>query len=297
MYTLAAIALCLTGVGGAWLIWYGWRDRRDRLRPVRERKFELSKEQKLYLAVGAGVGVLGWAVTDWFLCIIGAPLLGYLGPKLFGRRPSDRAIDRLVAVEEWLRNLTGVLKVGTNIEQAVIVTRRTIPKEIEEELNILITRLATNSDTKSALMEFADEMDDYTADLVCSALMISAQLRASGLPKALQGFAETISEDVKDRRQVEVDRRGPRTQARIVTFIVIAFLSYLFIGTDYLDPYREPAMQIVLLGLLSGFAGLLWYMSYLTRPGKQSRFLKDGIVSARPWQPAAVSSRQAKELR
>jgi tight adherence protein B len=297
MYTLAAIALCLTGVLGVWLIWYGWRDRRDRTKPSRQRKFELSTRQQLYLLAGAAAGVVAWVVSGWFLCVIAGPAIGYVLPKLFGKRAADRAIDRLVAVEEWLRNLTGVLKVGTNIEQAIIITRRTIPKELEVELGALITRLATNSDTKAALMEFSDEMDDYTADLVCSALMISAQLRASGLPKALQGFAETVSEDVKDRRQVEVDRRGPRTQARIVTVIVIGFLGYLFLGTEYMEPYKEASLQLVLFGLLAGFASLLWYMSYLTRPVKQARFLKEAIAAVRPIQPAALPASKAKELR
>ena len=298
MYTLGAIALCAAGVLGIWLIWYGWRDRRDRTKPVRQSRFELTSRQQIHIAIGTGAGVIAWVVSGWFLCVLIGPVVGYALPRLFGKRGADQAIDRLTAMEEWLRNLTGVLKVGTNIEQAIIITRRTLPKELEPELGGLITRLATNSDTRSALMEFSNDMNDYTADLVTSALIISSQLRASGLPKALQGFAETVSEDVKDRRQVEVDRRGPRTQARIVSFIVIGFLAYLFILTDYMEPYRDPTLQLILIALLAGFAGLLWYMSYLTRPLKQSRFLHEGIVGPRPLQPAALSAKaKAPEAR
>jgi tight adherence protein B len=280
MYTLAAIALCICGLLGAWLIWYGWQDRRDPTRPRKTRtKMELPRTVQMRAAAGLLIGILGWIVSGWFLCVLFGPALGVLIPTLFARRAADREIARLEALEEWLRNLVGVLNVGSNIEQAIINTRKTIPAELESEIGALITRLSTNIPTRIALRQFSDDMNDYTADLICSALIIASQLRSSGLPRALQGFAETVADDVKDRRAVEVERQGPRTQARIVTIIVVGFLIYLFTLTDYMEPYKTPAMQLVLAGILMGFAGLLLYMRHLTRPIKPARFLNSATTN------------------
>ncbi|MBF6333627.1 type II secretion system F family protein [Nocardia transvalensis] len=275
MYSLGAIGIVLLAATAIWSFWYGWRDRRDPARPRRRAITRIPRTTQLRLLAGLVAGSLAWITTGWFLLVPLAAAAALFVPKLIGRRAADREIARLTALEEWLRTLVGVLDTGKGLEQAIILTRKSIPRELEPELSALTARLATGVDTQHALDEFADSLDDATGDLVVSALKISAKLRASGLPKALSDFADSVAEDVRDRRQVEVDRRGPRTQARLVTLIVIGFLIYLFAATDYMDPYRAPGLQLVLAGLLAGFAGLLLYMRHLTRPIRPPRFLRD----------------------
>ncbi|GAB4590051.1 type II secretion system F family protein [Nocardia sp. IFM 10818] len=303
MYSLAAVGLVLLAVAGVACVGVGVRARRVTTSPPRHTHLpSLARGTKLRLLAGVAAGVAAWLFTGWFLLVPIAAAAAVLVPALLGRRAADREIARLSALEIWLRNLVGILNAGQGLEQAIINTRKTIPKELDAELSTLTARLASGVDTQVALEELADSLDDATGDLVCSAVMISAKLHSSGLPKALADFADAVAEDVRDRRAVEVDRRGPRTQARMVSIIVIGFLTYLFVATDYLDPYREPGLQLVLAGLLAGFAGLLLYMRYLTRPIRPPRFLRarapqhrglfgaarqasEPAGSARPWSP------------
>lgn len=289
MYSLTAVGIVVLLATGAWLVWFGWRDRRDPHRPTHARRARISRAAQIRLLAGLGGGIVAWIVTGWFLLVPILTVGALFVPTLMGRRAADDQIARLTALEEWLRSLVGMLTAGQGLEQALINTRKTAPRELETEIGTLTARLATGADTHEALVEFADALDDATGDLVCSATMIAARLRNSGLPKALSDFADTVAEDVRDRRAVEVDRRGPRTQARLVTIIVIAFLVYLFTMTDYMTPYQSPGMQIVLAGLLAGFAALLLYMRYLTRPINPPRFLREPRDQQKWWSPATVA--------
>lgn len=293
MYTLAAVGLVLLAAAGIACVVHGLRAQSDTIRPDHRPRRHLQRVTKLRLAAGAATGVAAWVITGWALLVPIAVAAAAFLPALLGRRAADREIARLTALEQWLRNLVGVLHTGQGLEQAIINTRKTIPKELELELSTLTSRLASGVDTQVALQELADALDDSTGDLVCSAVMISAKLRASGLPRALSDFADSVAEDVRDRRAVEVDRRGPRTQARLVSIVVVAFLTYLFALTSYLDPYRAPGMQIVLAGILAGFAGLLAYMRYLTRPIRPPRFLRERPPAQRHW-PAIAAAAAAR---
>lgn len=284
MYTLAGMLTILGFFIGAGMIWAGWRDRRDPLRPITVRKRKpISRNAKIRLAAAAVIGTAAWLLTGWAMLLPGAIGLAVVVPKMVGRREAETVIARMEALEDWLRRLVGLLNVGLGLEQAIIETHKTIPKELQVEIGRMISQIQSNKPTREVLQEFADALDDATGDLVCSALMIAAALRSDKLPAALKDFADTVAEEVKGRRQVEVDRRSPRMQARVVSLILIGMLVYLFVGTDYVEPYRRPDMQIVLIGLLTVFAALLAYIARLTRPVKSPRFLRDENAQTTKW--------------
>ncbi|MEV6774394.1 type II secretion system F family protein [Nocardia sp. NPDC051030] len=294
MYTLGAIGVVLAFFGGTWMIWSGWRDRRDPLRPTSTRRRRSTPRwTKLRLIAGTLVGVIAWVTTGWFLLLPAAIGFAIVLPRMTARRGADRVIARLDGLEEWLRRLSSLLNAGLGLEQAILATHKTIPHELEPEIRRLISRLGSNSPTRAALLELADSLDDATGDLVCSAVIMGADMRSSGLPKALKDFADTVAADVRDRRQVEVERRSPRMQARTVSIIFVSILVYMFTLTDYMDPYRRPDQQVILILLLALFAGLLAYIAHLTRPIKPPRFLAEAEPAHKWWKPGETPAAQA----
>ena len=66
--------------------------------------------------------------------------------------------------------------------------------------------------------------------------------------------------DVRARRQVEADREKPRSTARWVTLISAGVLVILAVSGTYVEPYRSPIGQVILVFLLSAYVATLAWM-------------------------------------
>lgn len=275
MYTLLAILLVLVLLGGIALIYNGWKDRRDPTAPQRHRRspIKISRRNKILLVAGVLVGGLTWMVSGWFIALPLGPVIFVGLPFLLGKPAAEGEIARLNAMEEWVRNLSGVLAVGTGIEQAIIATHKAMPEALTTEISRLIQRLRTNTPIIDALRGFADDLDDATGDLIVGSLIQSAAIRGSGLTAVLDRLSRSVAEDVRNRRAVEAARKGSRTTARWVTIITIGFTVGLFLFTDYMTFYKTPAGQLIFLVQIAGFMACLLWMKKLIQPPKLSRFL------------------------
>lgn len=275
MYTLLAILLVLVLLGGIALIYNGWKDRRDPTAPQRHRRspIKIIRRNKILLVAGVLVGGLTWMVSGWFIALPLGPVIFVGLPFLLGKPAAEGEIARLNAMEEWVRNLSGVLAVGTGIEQAIIATHKAMPEALTTEISRLIQRLRTNTPIIDALRGFADDLDDATGDLIVGSLIQSAAIRGSGLTAVLDRLSRSVAEDVRNRRAVEAARKGSRTTARWVTIITIGFTVGLFLFTDYMTFYKTPAGQLIFLVKIAGFIACLLWMKKLIQPPKLSRFL------------------------
>ena len=152
-------------------------------------------------------------------------------------------------------------------------TLQSTPDVIKPEVTALVARLRARWDTEQALRAFADDLDDVTGDLIVANLVLAAQRRNRSLANALQGVAESVSEDVTSRRKVEAGRAKPRGSARLVTMFSTGVLVWLAFTGDYVAPYGTPLGQVLLVGLLTAYAaGLLW-MRKMTEGKPLPRFL------------------------
>lgn len=283
MYSILAAILALTPIIGGWLIYQGWHDRRDPSAPTKHRKVvQISRKTQLLIIIGIAIGAAGWLITGWFICLVIAPALTVGLPQLLGKPAAEAEIARLNAMEEWVRNLSGVLSAGAGIEQAIIATHRSIPSALDAEISKFIQRLRSNTPINDALRRFAADLDDSTGDLVAGALIQAAALRGTGLAAALNRLAMSVSEDVRNRRAVEAARKGARTTARWVTIITVGFVVALFVATDFMNFYSSPLGQILFLAFAAAFAAVLWWMKALTKPIKFSRFLGKPASSEMP---------------
>ena len=228
-------------------------------------------QARLVLAVGGGL--LAFAVTGLALMLLAIPIAVLGLPRLLGTPASAADVDRLEALEEWTRNLAGVLAVGVSLEQAIAATLRSTPEPIRPPVQTLVARLATRWPTDAALRAFADDLHDATGDLVAASLILSAQRRGAGLVAVLDGLAASVAEDVRARRQIEADRAKPRATARAVTLITLAVLTLLALNRTYIHPYTTPTGQALLAVLLSGYVATLLAMRRMTSSTPTPRFL------------------------
>jgi Flp pilus assembly protein TadB len=200
-------------------------------------------------------------------------------PILLSAPPAATQIARLEAMEEWTRSLSGVLTVGIGLEQALVATLRSTPAPIADEVQRLVTRLRARWDTEKALRAFADELDDATGDLIAANLILGARRRGAGLASVLEGLAESVGADVRARRQVEADRAKPRATARWVTVISASVLVVLALSGTYVEPYRTPVGQVLLVLLLSAYVATLIWMRHMAAGKPLPRFLATRAVA------------------
>lgn len=232
-----------------------------------------SPRTRLVLAVSVGGGLLLALLTGWVAAVVVLPAAALGLPYLLTAPPTAATIRRLEAMEEWTRNLAGVLSSGVGLEQAITATLRSTPDAIKPEVTALVARLRARWETEQALRAFADDLDDVTGDLIVANLILAAQRRNRSLANALHGVAESVTEDVTSRRKVEAGRAKPRGSARLVKMFSTGVLVWLAFTGDYVAPYGTPLGQLLLVGLLAAYAaGLLW-MRKMTEGKPLPRFL------------------------
>ncbi|NLI85086.1 MAG: hypothetical protein GX440_06780 [Propionibacterium sp.] len=243
--------------------------------PVRHRlpTIRVPKRTRWLLAAGLVLGVTAALLTGWLLAVVVIPVAAIGLPVLLSSGGETEQIRRLEAMEEWIRGLSGVLTSGVGLEQALIATLRSTPDAIRPEVGRLVARLRARWSTEAALRAFADDLDDATGDLIAANLILGAKRRGPGLASVLEALAESVSADVRARRQVEADRAKPRTTARWVTIITIGVLAVLAFTGTYVDPYKSPFGQLLLSVLLGAYAAVLIWMRRMAAGKPLPRFI------------------------
>ena len=233
----------------------------------------LSRRTRLLLTAGTALGLLVAVLTGWFIAIPVLPAAAAGLPVLLSAPPSASKINRLEAMEEWTRSLSGILTAGVGLEQALISTLRSTPEAIRPEVTRLASRLRARWATEDALRAFADELDDATGDLIAGNLILGARRRGAGVASVLEALAESVAADVRARREIESDRAKPRSTARWVTIITVSVLGILALTGDYVSPYGSPIGQVLLVLLLSLYVGTLLWMRKMATGKPLPRFI------------------------
>jgi Flp pilus assembly protein TadB len=236
-------------------------------------RLHLSRQTRLLLLGGLVAGVVVALASGWVLAIVLLPPAAAGLPLLLSTSDGQERIDRLEAMEEWIRSLSGVLTAGVGLEQALIATLRSAPTQIRPEVGRLVARLRARWSTEAALRALADDLDDSTGDLIAANLILGARRRGSGLAAVLESLAESVAADVRARRAIEADRAKPRTTARWVTLITVGVLVVLALTGEYVAPYRSGLGQLVLALMLAAYGGVLVWMRRMAAGRPLPRFI------------------------
>lgn len=234
-------------------------------------------KQTVY-GIVAGVGTL--LLTRWPVAAIGAGLLVAFWPALFGGAKEERtSIARLEGLASWTESLRDTIAGAVGLEQAIPATVYAAAPSIQPQLRLLADRLRIRMPMPEALERFADDLDDASADLVVSALILNARLRGPGLRQVLSSLADSARAELDMRQRVMAGRASTRRSVQIVVGVSLFFMVGLsIVNRSFVEPYNSPAGQIVLGVVIGIFAiGFLW-MRRLAKFETPARFL----VTAEP---------------
>ncbi|MEV7025495.1 type II secretion system F family protein [Kitasatospora sp. NPDC093558] len=239
----------------AHVLWYGAPGTAP-ARMVRLRRIQLP-----LALVGAP---LGWLFTGIPLTALLVPLVVFGLPWLFDTTRSDtHRIERLEALSEWTQRIADVLLLGVGLNQAIVTSRRTAPAALEEEIGELAARLQARWRPEEALRAFADSLADATADKVLAALVLRAGDSGPGLARALSDMADSVREEVRQRRAIEADRAKHRTTIRWLVGIITLVIVVGSFNSDYTRPYSTLVGQCVLAVVAALFVAIIAWMRAL----------------------------------
>lgn len=220
------------------------------------------------------VGLLAGAVTGWWVLVVALPAVVVGGPALVGRDRADDQVQRLTDLESWLRGLAGTLVGGSiGLRQALHDSAPTAPRSLQPSLARLAAQLDAQRPLAAALHDWGDDLDDPTADLAVACLKLEAQRRGGAVTGSLERLADTVSELTTARRQVEADRKGPRTTVRWVSVISGLLMAGLAAQPTFAEFYVTPLGQLAAAGFLAAYAGCLLWMRKVAQGKPVPRFL------------------------
>ncbi|OLT22353.1 hypothetical protein BJF81_00350 [Ornithinimicrobium sp. CNJ-824] len=248
-----------------------------RPRRASTRRSRLSPRTRMLAGIGLGIGALVAVLTGWVIALVIAPLALAGVPVLLAAPPAQREVQRLEAMEEWVRTVAGTLGAGVGLEQALLRSLRSTPEPIKPEVTRLAGRLRARWATEDALRAFADDLDDPTGDLIAANLALGARRRGGGLATVLGALAQSVGEDVRARREIESDRAKPRSNARLITGITLSVLVFLSLSGNYIAPYGTPVGQVLLGTFLAMYVGMLIWLRTMARGKPMPRFIGTSV--------------------
>ena len=253
------------GESASWRWLSRWQQGR---RPVDGRRVALC------VAVALIIGV----VTRWPVAAGLAGLAGWVLPALIGPdRDHKRRLARIEAVATWTESLRDTLGAAAGLEQAITATATLAPEAIRDEVTALAARLRRGDRLADALRAFAADLDDGTADLVVTALVMAAERNARHIGELLSSLATAARDQASLRMRVVAGRARVRTSSRVITAVTLTMAGGLvLLNRRYLTPYDTVSGQLVLLlvGGCFGF-GFAW-LSRISRIAEPDRVLAAG---------------------
>jgi Flp pilus assembly protein TadB len=248
---------------------------RDPSKPPLFRRRTSARDGTLRLARGIGVGVLTLVLSHWVVAGVGIGLLAAYWDRVAGDARGEKlGIARLEALASWTESLRDTIAGAIGLEQAIPATTANAGAAIRPSLNLMVDRLRIREPLPDALLAFAEDVDDPSADVICAALVLNARLRGPGLRDVLTALAQSTREELDMRRRIESSRKSIRRSVQIDLVIVLSVMGGLTVfNHDYVRAYDSGLGQLVLLVVaLIFFGGLMW-LRRLATPEKTGRFL------------------------
>lgn len=283
--TIALVAGLLIGIG-LWTAVIGLRRVEPRIRPDDTppafhrlpRLLGVTRGGALYrhrrlVVTSASAGFVAGLVFGWYVLVVILPSVAVGLPALFRRTTSSIEVEVLTDLTAWIRSLIGALAGGAvGLEQAIRATLGAAPLRIRPAIARLVARLEAQQPIKPALLRWADEMNDYSADLIAATLILESENRAGAITKALRQLADSLNAQAKARRAIENERSSGRATVRWVTVITVVVL----FGTSFtglMAGYDSPVGQLVALVLFGAYVGCLVWMRSISIGRPIPRFL------------------------
>ena len=292
--SVVGLGLCLClGVAGVVVFLFGWervagRSEADALHDLAPAHRRTSTSTRTRPAAGLhprslwpamGAGGLVFVVTGWPVAgLIGAVAVAGV-PRLLRQMSAAGSIATIEAIATWTELLQGTLAASAGLGQALVATAELSPAPVRSATRRLASQIQAGVEPRSALLEFADAVDDPCADRVVCSLILAFTERAQRLGDLLGALAESTREEVALRLRVETSRASVRSSVRTVVMFSVFFAAALaLLARNYLSPYGSPTGQMVLAAVGGLYAAGLTLLVTLARPPATVRLLGSDVV-------------------
>jgi Flp pilus assembly protein TadB len=231
------------------------------------------------LVLAAGVGTAAGLVTRWpaAIPIAGVGAVGL--PRLFRQTSGSVSIVKIEAIATWTEMLQGTLAASAGLSQAIIATAPLSPPPIRDATTRLAARFSAGMHPRDALLHFADELGDPSADRVVCALQLAVTSRAQRLGDLLAALADSTRDEVALRLRIEVSRASVRSGIRtVLVFSILFAVGLTLVAHSYLAPFGSTKGQVVLMVVGVLYAAGLTLMVAFARPPAPVRLLGRQVV-------------------
>ena len=168
---------------------------------------------------------------------------------------------------------------SAGLSQAIIATAPLSPLAIRPATTRLAARMGAGMQPREALLHFADEVADPSADRVVCALLMAVSARAQRLGDLLAALADSTRDEVSQQLRIETSRASVRSGVRTVVVFSVAFAVLLsLVARTYLEPFGTPQGQVVLVAVAGLYGAGLTLMVSLARPPAAVRLLGTQVV-------------------
>lgn len=218
-------------------------------------------------------GSLALVATGWPVAAVAGAAAGAMAPGLVaGQAAGRQRVEVALAVAAWTEMLRDTRGVGVGLGQAIAASAQVAPGPIAPAVEALSARCA-HQRAEDALVAFAAEVDDRTADLVVCAL-VANERRAGSIEPVLSALATLARDEAALGQRVEAARASVQTSVRIVSGITVCLLvGMVVLNRGFLAPYDSALGQVVLGMVALVFAASFWWLARLRRVEEPERFL------------------------
>ena len=207
--------------------------------------------------VAAAAAVLVVVVSGWVVPALLVGAVGWWATGLVLSRGEGAAgeVAKVEAIASWTEQLRDVLLAGDQPIGAIQATVRTAPDPIRPQVRALASRLGRQSE-QVVLRQWADALDDPTADLVAAGLLVALGHGARA-EAVLTAVAAQARQQAERRRLLEAERAPVKREVWAVTAMMSLQLlaGLVFARSDYLAPYRTPTGQTVCVSCCCASSG------------------------------------------
>ena len=278
MITTFAVLLCGASFGlGLFSILYTINRTRKSAKIKKLGILELkSKFRSLFKFVGGpAVAFAAFLFTSWLLVSVVVGLVVSAVPALKSKqrlRRDERGLTEAIAT--WTEQLRDTLAGAHGLEQAIVATSLHAPFAISSAVSRLSAQIQYGK-LSDGLRRFADDVDHPTCDFVSAALITATEYQARDLAQLLSHLAQCARDEGRMRTRIWVGRARTRSSVRIISFVVVGFVSALVVfNRDYLSVYSSFEGQVILSGIFILFGCALVMLDQFSRIAAPQRFIR-----------------------
>ncbi len=278
MITTLAVLFCGASFGlGLFGILFTINRTRNSAKNKKLSIFEIrSKFQSSFKFLGGPAAALVvFILTYWLLVSVVIGLVVSAVPALKSKqrlRRDERGLAEAIAT--WTEQLRDTLAGAHGLEQAIVATSLHAPVAISSAVSRLSAQIQYGK-LSDGLRRFADDVDHPICDFVSAALITANEYQARDLAQLLSHLAQCARDEGRMRTRIWVGRARTRSSVRIISFVVIGFISALVVfNREYLSVYSSFEGQIILSGIFILFGCALVMLDQFSRIAAPQRFIR-----------------------